>query len=73
MAHTSLNYLLKEKEGKKLVEGGIVLGHRKSLVAMASTRGDLEDHTHGADEPREDTPLLKAPDEETWKPPRAFL
>ncbi|CAO2647122.1 Nn.00g080440.m01.CDS01 [Neocucurbitaria sp. VM-36] len=31
------------------------------------------DDEHNVSEPREDTPLLKAPDEENWTPPRAFL
>ncbi|KAF1847816.1 MFS general substrate transporter [Cucurbitaria berberidis CBS 394.84] len=38
---------------------------------MASSRSNDEEHSDP--EPREDTPLLKAPDEENWTPPRAFL
>lgn len=37
---------------------------------MATTRDEEDNH---GPEPGEDTPLLKAPDEENWTPPRAFL
>ncbi|KAK0635988.1 major facilitator superfamily domain-containing protein [Bombardia bombarda] len=42
---------------------------------MASTESSSS-HRHGNSSdnaPREDQPLLQAPDEETWKPPRGFI
>lgn len=38
---------------------------------MALTQSNDEEHNNS--EPGENTPLLKAPDEENWTPPRAFL
>ncbi|KAH6887964.1 major facilitator superfamily-domain-containing protein [Thelonectria olida] len=38
-----------------------------------TTNPDLESHRNGSPPPREDQPLLRAPDEASWKPPRGFV
>ena len=44
------------------------LPHQSLVPTMAATR-----HEHDVEEPREDQPLLKAPDEQNWTHPRGFI